>query len=354
MNDEKIKVLIVDDSDLFRAYINDLLKKDPDIEVVGFAKNGLEGLEKAKLLKPHVILLDIEMPVMNGIECLKRLGKQGNYGIIIVSGFKREVIKATIEGLELGAFDFIYKTANFLNIRANEIIAKIKMAYMTIKKTQLFGRTGTKKQYEGDVSIATEKNGLKYIIALGVSTGGPKALATILPEFPEDLPASIIIVQHMPPKFTSSLASRLNEISRMEVKEAEQGDQLKAGYVYIAPGDYHLTFGNNEKGLYINLDQSPPVRGFRPNVDVMMTSLANIEGFNNIIGVIMTGMGNDGSKGLLELKKKKAETFIIAQDEDTSTVFGMPKAAIELGIVDKTLPLNEIPACIMNFMGVHQ
>ncbi len=195
-------------------------------------------------------------------------------------------------------------------------------------------------------------NDPKYIIALGVSTGGPKALASILPEFPADFPAAFIIVQHMPAKFTKMLAIRLNELSRLHVKEAEDGEEVRAGYVYIAPGDFHLTISSRGQKLFFELNQEPAISGFRPNIDVMMTSLAESKA-QNIIGVIMTGMGSDGSKGLHVLKEKK-NAFIIAQDENTSTVFGMPRAAIELGIVDKTVPLKEIPACIMNFMGVHQ
>ncbi len=195
-------------------------------------------------------------------------------------------------------------------------------------------------------------NELKYVIALGISTGGPKALAKILPEFPADIPAAFVIVQHMPAKFTKLLAARLDELSKIHVKEAEDGEELKAGTAYIAPGNYHLTVSDNGQQLVLKLNQEPAIGGLRPNIDVMMTSLAESKA-KNIIGVIMTGMGSDGSKGLLLLKEKK-NAIIIAQDESTSTVFGMPRTAIELGIVDKTVPLEEIPACIMNIMGVHQ
>lgn len=191
---------------------------------------------------------------------------------------------------------------------------------------------------------------LKYIIAIGISTGGPRTLSEILPEFPGDLPAAIVIVQHMPPGFTNSFANRLNEICKLTVKEAGENDLVEAGHVYVAPGDRHLTFRQDGPDIKIQLTDSPPDGGFRPSVNVMMSSLAATDA-DKIIGVIMTGMGSDGTKGLAELKKKK-DAFIIAQDESTSVVFGMPRSAIELGLVDKTVPLQEIPNCIMNFMGV--
>lgn len=344
----QIKVLIVDDSAMIRSVLRNLLEQDPDIKVTGNAANGLDALKKAKELKPDVIILDIQMPIMDGITCLENLKRQGRYGVLIVSGQSREVINATIRGLEDGAVDFIPKPDNIFSISPAEIIEKVKLAYKAKQDENYIIRT--EKHTKDSADSPADEAELKYIIAIGISTGGPKALATILPEFPADLPAAIVIVQHMPSGFTGSLAARLNELCRLKVKEAEDGDELKAGYVYVAPGNYHLTFKSRHGKTYIVLDQTPAVGGFRPNVDVMMTSLAKSDN-KNIIGVIMTGMGSDGSKGLMELKKRKS-AFIVAQDESSSIVFGMPRSAIELGVVDKTVPLKEIPACIMNFMGV--
>ncbi|NLU51821.1 MAG: chemotaxis response regulator protein-glutamate methylesterase [Clostridiaceae bacterium] len=348
MTRNKIKVLIVDDSALIRSILRNLLEQDPNIKVAGNAVNGLDALKKARELKPDVIILDIEMPVMDGITCFQNLKRQGRYGVIIISGHSKEVINATIRGLEDGAIDFISKPDNVFDISPDEIIEKVKLAYKA-QKAEEQNSTLSKHRIER-ADIAPNDVDLKYIIAIGISTGGPKALATILPEFPANLPAAIVIVQHMPPGFTGSLAARLNELCQLKVKEAEDGDELKAGYAYIAPGNYHLTFKSKGDKTFVVLDQSPAVGGFRPNADVMMTSLAQSDN-KNIIGVIMTGMGSDGSKGLMELKKKK-NAYIVAQDESSSIVFGMPRSAIELGIVDKTVPLKEIPACIMNFMGV--
>lgn len=353
MNNEKIKVLIVDDSALMRRIIQNVLAQDAEIEIVGTANDGIDALKKAAELNPDIITLDVEMPAMDGISCLKNLLKQGTYGIIMVSSFAKDRTNDTIRALELGAFDFITKSGNIFDMssqdKQNEIIDKIKLANRTLKKNQLFNNV-RKKEPKESIESAIKPRKMEYIIAVGVSTGGPRALSEILPEFPGDLPAAIVIVQHMPPGFTASLAARLNETCSLSVKEAEDDDELMAGHVYIAPGDNHLTFSVEGSKLRVKLTKTSPVGGLRPNVDVMMTSLSEMN-FKPIIGVIMTGMGNDGSKGLKNLKEKK-DAFVIAQDESTSVVFGMPRSAIENGVVDKTVPLQEIPTCIMNFMGV--
>lgn len=355
MNDEKIRVLIVDDSALMRRILQNILVQDPNIEVIGIAKNGIEALKRAQDLKPDVITLDVEMPLMDGISCLEYLLKQGSYGVIMVSSITKERANATIRALELGAFDFVTKSDNIFDMSSakkhNEIIEKIKLAYKSLKKTETFYKV-RRKEPDDIVESRIPSSDLKYIVALGISTGGPRALSEILTEFPADLPAAIVIVQHMPPGFTASLASRLNETCRLNVKEAEDMEELKAGYIYIAPGDYHLTFDSGTDKIRIKLTKDPPIGGLRPNVDIMMTSLSETK-FKNIIGVIMTGMGSDGVKGLLELKENN-DAYVIAQDENTSIVFGMPRAAIEKGVVDKTVPLHDIPTCIMNFMGVRR
>lgn len=355
MNGEKIRVLIVDDSALMRRILQNILVQDPDIEVIGIAKDGIDALKRAKDLNPDVITLDVEMPLMDGIICLENLLKQGSYGIIMVSSITKERANATIRALELGAFDFVTKSDNIFDMSSsdkhNEIIEKVKLAYRSLKKTKISNKV-RRKEPVGIVESRIHSSDLKYIVALGISTGGPRALSEILTEFPADLPAAIVIVQHMPPGFTASLASRLNETCKLNVKEAEDMEELKAGYIYIAPGDYHLTFADEGEKIRIKLSKTPPIGGLRPNVDVMMTSLSETK-FKNIIGVIMTGMGSDGVKGLKELKENN-NAFVIAQDENTSIVFGMPRAAIEKGVVDKTVPLHNIPTCIMNFMGVRR
>jgi two-component system chemotaxis response regulator CheB len=351
----KIRVLVVDDSALMRHIITDILRQDPEMDVIGTAKDGREAIKKAQELNPDVITLDIEMPVMDGMSCLDNLMKQGAYGVVVVSGVSQQRADATIRALEHGAFDFISKPSNVFDLsseaKKEEILSKVKLAYRTLKKAEsLKGikiQKGVTSQHEA--GQATE---LKYIVGLGISTGGPRALSTILPEFPGNLPAAIVIVQHMPPGFTKSLAVRLNETSRLHVKEAEDNEEIKAGTAYVAPGDNHIIFQQEGMVVRIKLLKTPPVGGFRPSADVMLTSLSDVHTYSTM-GVIMTGMGSDGSRGLMELKKKR-NSIIIAQDESTSIVFGMPRSAIELGIVDKTVPLQEIPACIMNFMGVQR
>jgi len=355
MRNEKIRVLIVDDSALMRRMIQNILVQDPDIEVAGVARDGMEALKKAEELEPDVITMDVEMPVMDGLSCIEELLKHRRYGIIMISSFTRDKTAATIRALELGAFDFVTKSGNIFEMssydKQKEIIDKVKLAYRTLKNDQLFSINRRKVQNEIQGNSENPRE-MEYIVALGISTGGPRALSQILPDFPADLPAAIVIVQHMPSGFTASLAARLNEISRLLVKEAEDGEELKAGYAYIAPGDYHLTFSGEGGKLRFRLLKTPPVGGLRPNVDVMMESLSEAES-PSVIGVIMTGMGSDGSKGLAKLKQRK-NAFVIAQDENTSVIFGMPRSAIDNGVVDKTVPLHEIPACIMNIMGVHR
>ncbi len=355
MSINKIKVLVVDDSAFMRRVIQTLLEQDAEIDVVGVAKDGLDALQKARALNPDVITLDVEMPLMDGISCLENLQKQGSYSIIMVSSVTQDKANATIRALELGAFDFVTKPGSVFDlssdVKSNEILSKVKLAYWSSKKAEALKPFGQREPV-GDLVESAKSTDLKYIIAIGISTGGPRALSAILPEFPADLPAAIVIVQHMPPGFTRSLAVRLNETCRLSVKEAEDNDILRSGSVYIAPGDHHLTFKSEGQTTRIRLTKEPPSGGFRPSADVMMTSLAESRA-QPVIGVIMTGMGNDGSKGLREMKTKKS-AFVIAQDESTSIVFGMPRAAIEMGIVDKTVPLQEIPTCIMNFMGVRR
>ena len=350
-SDKPVSVLIVDDSAFMRKILLDIFKSDPEIKVVGVAKNGKEALEIARWVNPEVITLDVEMPVMDGLTCLKLLLEQGRYLVIMVSSVTNEGAKATIDALAIGAIDFVTKPDNFFQISADEkkkeLIEKVKMA----KKAELKSFTKKadikKKQYTG-------KNTAEFntIIAIGTSTGGPKALQSVIPYLPGNLPAAIVIVQHMPKGFTHSLANRLNELSELTVKEAEDKEYLKSGVAYIAPGDRHLLLVEDMTGVIVRLDDSNQVSGHRPSFDKTLHSMGCIER-KNIIGVIMTGMGSDGSKGLKELKEKKAIS-IIAQDEQTCVVYGMPRVAAKMGIVDQVIPLQQIPEDILNLMGVQR
>lgn len=355
MTDSRIRVLVVDDSAFMRRVIQNMIETNPDICVVGTAKNGMEALKKAKELNPDVITLDVEMPVMDGLTALERLLQEDDYAVIMVSSHTRRGKSATIRALELGAFDFISKPENIFGMPSdeirNELSEKIKLACSSRKRGGCAGRTSG-RILPRTAEDAVKANELKYLIAIGISTGGPRALSSIIPMFPADLPAAIVVVQHMPEGFTRSLAQRLDEISYMTVKEAEHDELLKAGHVYIAPGSHHLTLKSEGGKTKIVLSDQPPLGGFRPSVDVMLRSVAETD-LEDIIAVIMTGMGSDGTKGLIELKKKK-NPYIIAQDESTCIVFGMPKVAIESGVVNEVAPLMEIPNRIMNHMGVRQ
>ena len=355
MMDNRIKVLIVDDSAFMRRMIQNLLEQATGIEVIGTAKDGLDALKKARDLNPDIITLDVEMPVMDGLTALENLQKQADYAVIMISSHTQEGKSATIRALELGAFDFISKPENIFNMPSEEkrleLVKKIRHAYNNRMKSVPVGRLD-ERVAPVSVERAKQPQELKYVIAIGISTGGPRALSSILPQFPVDLPAAVVIVQHMPAGFTKSLAKRLDEISSLSVREAEDNDELKAGCVYVAPGNYHINFKADGSKTRIILSDQPPQGGFRPSVDVMMSAAAGSD-MQRIIAVIMTGMGSDGMRGLKELKVKK-NAYIIAQDESTSIVFGMPKAAIESGVVNEIVPLMDIPNRIMNYMGVRQ
>jgi len=354
-----IGVLIVDDSAFMRRMLTDILESAGDIKVLGFAKDGIEALEKAKEIKPDVITLDVEMPKMDGITCLRELQKITDAHVIMVSGFTKNGERATIEALAAGAVDLIIKPAGLFDIageeKKKEIIEKIRMTRSIRKKAErenvkeTVTVTGKLPAYKyNDIKASST---LKTLIAIGTSTGGPRALQEVLPNIPGNVPAAVLVVQHMPPGFTKSLADRLNNLSELNVKEAEEGEVIKPGYAYIAPGDYHMEVAKTTEGvLKIRLTKGALVNGHRPSVDVMMDSIAKT-GFPSVIGVILTGMGSDGSKGIVNIKKAN-KGFIISQDEQSCVVYGMPMAAVKTGVVDAVVPLKNIAEDIVKNLGV--
>lgn len=352
-----VKVLVVDDSAFMRKVISDILGSDEGIEVLDTARDGKEALLKVKELKPDVVTLDVEMPVMDGLSCLKEMLRTEQVAVIMLSSLTMEGAKSTLQALEDGAIDFITKPSNIFDIKGeekrNELIEKVKMARNIRKpvKEGTLRRARTDMVPKQSPSTFTSANG-RFIVAIGTSTGGPKALQSVIPQIPGNVPAAFLVVQHMPPGFTKSLADRLNSMSEVTVKEAEDGETVRDGHVYIAPGDYHMLVENTGSGLKIRLSQSPPAGGHRPAVNVMMEALSNT-GLTNIIGVIMTGMGGDGSEGL-KLLKSINRAYNIAQDEKTCVVYGMPKVAVQTGAVDAVVPLHEITGHIMKIMGVQK
>lgn len=352
---QKIKVLVVDDSAFMRKVISDMLSNDEQIEVIGTAKNGKDGIEKAQLLKPQIITLDVEMPIMDGITALEQLLELNPAPkVIMLSSLTNNGGEATMKALEAGAIDFVPKpTSSIIHFNIDDIkhdlIQKIKSAMtsntLSYKEQSI---TPVKVNTEPKVKIQAASN-LKYIIAIGTSTGGPRALQQVIPYLPANLPGAVLIVQHMPPGFTKSLALRLDGLSQINVKEAENGDVLRPGWAYLAPGDYHISV-NKASGEYsISINQDMPMTGHRPSVNYMMNSVA-VCGHKNLIAVMMTGMGSDGSIGISKIKTVGGKT--IAQNEETCVVYGMPKAAVATGAIDKILPLNEIAKEITKLTGV--
>lgn len=347
-----IKVLVVDDSVLIRKILTDILESDDEIKVIDTARNGKEALEKIELLKPDLVTLDIEMPIMDGITTLKQIVSKHKIPVIMVSSLTYEGAELTLEALDIGAVDFLPKPTNIFSIKQedikHQIVEKVKVAakskFYAIKPV-----AEVKKQYEIIKKKKLLNTKFDNIVAIGTSTGGPRALQMLIPQFPADINASIVIVQHMPAKFTKSLADRLDSISSVKVKEAEEGEILQRGHAYIAPGDYHLKILKEKDNLVVRLDKEPEVLGLRPTVDKMMDSIAKIDGYNKI-GVILTGMGSDGKKGIRSIKESGG--FTIAQDEATSVVFGMPKAAISTNCIDIVLPIDKIGEKILSKVGM--
>ncbi len=352
----KIKILIVDDSAFMRKSLEILLSQDPDIEIVGFGTNGKEGVEKAKALKPDIITLDIEMPVMDGLTALQIIMKEAPTSVIMISSLTTEGAEATLKAMQLGAVDFIpkemsYVSVNIQNIKAS-LIEKIKAVgnkksilgrLARVRGVRTGGTTVSKPAPPSQRSASGEKaleSKRIEAIALGISTGGPLSLQKVIPNIKENLNVPVIIVQHMPPNFTKSLANRLNGMSKVHVKEAEHGEILEKGTVYVAPGGLHITFKKEGMSKYkVNLSEEPAKTLHRPSVDVMMSAAANTWG-DRALGIIMTGMGKDGLEGAKLLKSKNG--ILIAQDEESSVVWGMPKAIYDAGIADIVAPLERI------------
>lgn len=337
-----IKVLIVDDSAFMRKVLTDLFAAEQDFKVIDTARNGLEAIDKVKRLKPDLVTMDVEMPVLDGLKSLEQIMRESPVPVLMISSLTRAGAEATLRALTLGAVDFVAKTAGPISSIVDvqpEIIAKARSAVRAnvrqlIKPLQ--ERQQEKKLFTAPVSSPV---GSGQIVAIGTSTGGPRALQEVLIRLPGDLPCGVVIVQHMPAGFTKSLAERLNTVSELTVKEAEHNDVVRPGNVYIAPGSYHMVLEMEGGKTVIKLNQDPPIGGLRPAVDPMMESVAKIYG-SQAIGVILTGMGHDGSKGMQAIKRQHGNT--IAEDMTTAVVYGMPKSAIELNVVDRIVPLPEV------------
>jgi two-component system chemotaxis response regulator CheB len=336
---ERVRVLVVDDSALMRKLIPLILERDPDIEVVGTAMDGNFALRKIAELHPDVVTLDLEMPRMDGLETLRMIMRGAPLPVIVFSTHSREGAYSTFKALALGAIDFVPKpqdaAGGHLETVATQLVEKIKVA-----KRAGAPKSGPKPQPElppptkqrGRVALAP-----KRIIAIGISTWGPNALQYLLSQFPADFPSTFVVVQHMPEGFTEMFSRRLDECCALDVQEAKSGDLLLAGRVLICPGNRHMMVRRMPRGEMVVLSDGPPLNGHRPSVDVLFHSVAQ-EFAQKAVGILMTGMGEDGAEGLGAIRAAGGVT--VAQSEDTCVVPGMPRAAIARGYASKIIPLE--------------
>ncbi|MDD6698104.1 MAG: chemotaxis response regulator protein-glutamate methylesterase [Veillonellaceae bacterium] len=401
-----IRILIADDSAFMRKVLTDLFKAQPDFEVVGTAINGRDAFEKVKKYHPDLLTLDVQMPVMDGLNALAVIMEIAPMPVVMLSSLTKEGTDETIRALSLGAVDFISKAGGSISridtIEA-DILAKcraaakanVKRAMKGARAAELAERErrakekaepprmhhvelparhnpfGTKPATEEKKprnpfghhenpllqkrkptltphaqpapNVKASGAGSGKLVAIGTSTGGPQALQSVITRLPGELPCGVVVVQHMPPGFTKSLANRLDSLSKVSVKEAENGDIIEPGHVYIAPGNYHMRVASEGSKRKIVLSQDPPVGNHRPAVNVLYDSVAPVG--KNLVAVIMTGMGCDGTEGMKKIKAQGG--YSIAQDESTSVVYGMPKSVVDAGLADEVRPVTDIARAIV-------
>jgi len=367
--DNKIKVLVVDDSALMRSLISKMIESQEDMTVVGTAMNGIFALQKIEALKPDIMILDIEMPEMNGIEFLRERGKRGiKVPVIILSSIAEKGAAVTFEALSLGASDFITKPGGSISHNITDVTTHLTSLIRVY--------TGRKEKYPKEEAKATPSaatqapvsapfakhvsGGIREVpvthpasvkievIVLGISTGGPNALRVFLSEFKADFKVPILIVQHMPEGFTAEFTKSLKKTCALDVKEAEDNDIIAPGRVLVAPGNKHMKIERKRLGNVVTINSDPLVNGHRPAAGVLFNSAVEIYG-SKTMGVIMTGMGRDGSAEIGNILN--AGGYTIAQDEKSSIVFGMPRVAIELGYINKILPLNDMARYITTYIS---
>lgn len=400
-----IRILIADDSAFMRKVLTDLFKSQKDFEVVGTAINGRDAVENVKKYHPDLLTLDVQMPVMDGLNALAVIMEIAPMPVVMLSSLTKEGTDETIRALSLGAIDFISKAGGSISridtIEA-DILAKCRAAAKANVKSAMKGTRvaelaekerrakekvepprmhhvelkarhnpfGTKPAIEEKKpnpfghrenpllqkrkpvltphaqpapNVKASGAGSSKLVAIGTSTGGPQALQSVITRLPGDLPCGVVVVQHMPPGFTKSLANRLDSLSKVSVKEAEDGDIIEPGHVYIAPGNYHMRVASEGSKRKIVLSQDPPVGNHRPAVNVLYDSVAPVG--KNLVAVIMTGMGCDGTEGMKKIKAQGG--YSIAQDESTSVVYGMPKSVVDAGLADEVRPVTDIARAIV-------
>ena len=358
-----IRVLVVDDSAFMRKAISMMLEEDAEVRVVDTARDGLEAIEKVKRLRPDLVTMDIEMPRMDGITALKRIMQEHPVPVMMISSLTQQGAKATIEAMHAGAVDFIPKQMSYVSLE----ISKIKEELLAKVKTIARSRSRLFRRHEptargGATPVATVPHGrptafsqtppLRFhgarLVAIGVSTGGPFALQKVIPAVPADFALPVVVVQHMPPHFTRSLAERLDAMSALRVVEAAPSMRVEPGTVLIAPGGRHLTFRASKLGVIVATPEEPSNLLHRPSVDVMFDSACKVYG-GKVLATVMTGMGKDGLQGAEHIKQFGGK--VLAQNEATCVVYGMPKAVVDAGITDAVLPLDDLAAALTQAVG---
>ncbi|MGE7089874.1 protein-glutamate methylesterase/protein-glutamine glutaminase [Lysinibacillus sp. NPDC048646] len=378
----KSKLLVVDDSAFMRKLISDFFVGNSKVEVVGTARNGKDAIKKIQTLKPTVVTMDIEMPEMNGLDALNEIMAICPVPVVMLSSTTQKGAENALTAIEYGAVDFVAKPSGTISLDLHkiqtELVHKVEQASL-VPISKLKKPSGSKKQQGPTLTASTIRKEIiserkvatsvnvssvvpevkkpymewsrvsKKIVLIGTSTGGPRALQEVITKIPKKIQAPILIVQHMPAGFTKSLASRLDQLSEITVKEAEQGDILQNGVAYIAPGGYHLKIRKVGTSFGVVLDNNePPRSGHRPSVDVMFEDVSQIKDFDKV-AVIMTGMGHDGSNGLKALKST-GNVIAISESADTCIVYGMPKAAVETQLVDEVADVDDIAQTIMKYL----
>jgi two-component system chemotaxis response regulator CheB len=351
-----VKILIVDDSAFMRNALTSMLSSDPEISIVGTARDGIEAIDKIASLKPDVVTMDVEMPRMDGITALKHIMVKTPVPIIMVSSLTTEGAKVTLDALDLGAVDFIPKNLSELSVNI------VKIREVLLDKIKQIARRGPMRRSVRPIDKASVEAKMREmhlnmparatgerktgVVAIGTSTGGPRALQEIISLLPKDFSVPIVIAQHMPPSFTGPFAERLNQLSSIEVREATEGDILKPGLALLAPGRGHMKVVKKRTlETVVTISENRDDYIYRPSVDALMSSIAECYP-GRALGIILTGMGNDGLKGMTELKKSGGRVF--AQNEQTCVVYGMPKAVVDAGIADKVLSIEEMAGEIIN------
>lgn len=351
----KSNILIVDDSALLRMVECDIINSDNKLQATDTCKDGLEALEKLRTQKYDAVILDINMPRMNGLEVLSHLQKESiKTPVVVVSTLTIEGADEAIKSLELGAFDFVTKPNNIIEAKGNQFKETLlSVVHAAVRITPVHSASRNVTVVEKKAGAIVNKNkaaGSNKIVAIASSTGGPKALQSVIPFLPAELLAPVVLVQHMPAGFTKSMAERLNELSQVRVKEASNGEVLKNGVVYIAPGGTHIAIKKSGASHVISFNDMPPIGGLKPCANIMFDSLTS-SNYDEVVCVVLTGMGADGTDGILSLGKSKP-IYVIAQDEKSSVVYGMPRAIYEAGVVDEVVTLSDVAKAITKNVGV--